>query len=134
MNMDVPYGITRRLPGTRFEDARARITEALRTEGFGVLTEIDVKATMKKKLDVDFRRYRILGACNPPFAHQALTAEIDIGVMMPCNVVVYEGDDGATHVTAIDPGTTMGMLGKPKLAELGKQVAAKLARALEKLP
>ncbi|HEY3446428.1 MAG TPA: DUF302 domain-containing protein [Myxococcales bacterium] len=116
-----------------FDDALKRIPEVLKEEGFGVLTEIDVQATMKKKLDLDFRRYRILGACNPPFAHQALTEEIDIGVMMPCNVVVYEGDDGATHVTAIDPGVTMGMLGKPKLAELGKQVSAKLARAMERL-
>ncbi|MGC4116329.1 MAG: DUF302 domain-containing protein [Myxococcales bacterium] len=116
-----------------FDEALVRIPEVLKEEGFGVLTEIDVQATMKKKLDVDFRRYRILGACNPPFAHQALSQEIDIGVMMPCNVVVYEGEDGMTHVTAIDPGVTMGMLGKPKLAELGRQVAAKLGRALERL-
>ncbi|MBI5544233.1 MAG: DUF302 domain-containing protein [Deltaproteobacteria bacterium] len=116
-----------------YDEVMARIPELLKEEGFGILTEIDVQATLKKKLDLDFRRYRILGACNPPFAHQALSEEIDIGVMMPCNVVVYEGDDGKTHVTAIDPGRTMGMLGKPRLAELGRQVSEKLARVLEKL-
>lgn len=116
-----------------FDEALKRVPEALKAEGFGILTEIDVAATLKQKLNVDFRRYRILGACNPPFAHKALSEEIDIGVMMPCNVVVYEGNDELTHVTAIDPGETMGMLGKPKLAELGRQVAAKLASALERL-
>ena len=98
-----------------------------------MLTEIDVQATLKKKLDVDFRRYRILGACKPPFAHKALLQEIDIGVFMPCNVVVYEGDDKRTHVTAVDPGATMGKLGKPKLEELGREVAQALTRALERL-
>jgi uncharacterized protein (DUF302 family) len=116
-----------------FDETLAKLPEVFKDEGFGVLTEIDVQATIKKKLGADFRRYRILGACNPTFAHQALTEEMDIGVMMPCNVVVYEGDDGQTHVTAIDPGQTMGMLGKPKLAELGRQVALKLARVLERL-
>jgi uncharacterized protein (DUF302 family) len=116
-----------------YDEVLERLPELLKAEGFGVLTEIDVKATLKKKLDVDFRRYKILGACNPPFAHQALQQEIDIGVMMPCNVVVYEGEGGQTHVTAIDPGKTMSMLGKPALTELGKQVAAKLARVLEKI-
>ena len=116
-----------------FDEVLAKLPEVLKEQGFGVLTEIDVQATLKKKLDVEFRRYRILGACNPPFAHQALSRELDIGVMMPCNVVVYEGDDGQTHVTAIDPGKTMGMLGNPELAELGRQVAQRLARALERL-
>jgi len=126
------YAIRKTVKGS-FDEVLARVTEGLTAEGFGVLTEVDVAATMKRRLGVDFRRYRILGACNPPFAHQALTEDLDLGVMMPCNVVVYEGDDGSVHVTAIDPGKTMGMLGMPKVAELGRQVAEKLGRVLAKL-
>ena len=127
----VEYAI-RKVTKLSFDEALAKLPELLKEEGFGVLTEIDVKATMKKKLDVDFRRYRILGACNPKFAHQALAEDIDVGVMMPCNVVVYEGDDG-THVNAIDIGRTIGMLENPRLSELGRQVSEKLGRVLEKL-
>ncbi|MDX1547693.1 MAG: DUF302 domain-containing protein, partial [Rhodothermales bacterium] len=86
-----------------FDDAIAHVTEALKEEGFGVLTEIDVQATLKKKLDVDFRPYRILGACNPHFAHQALQAEDKIGTMLPCNVIVQQTGDGRTEVAAVDP-------------------------------
>ncbi|HEX6974981.1 MAG TPA: DUF302 domain-containing protein, partial [Vicinamibacterales bacterium] len=90
MSQDPPYGHTVRLPGVAFDDARGKITEALKEQGFGVLTEIDVKATLKAKLDVDFRRYVILGACNPTLAHKALSAEIGIGLLLPCNVCVWE--------------------------------------------
>ena len=94
-----------------FDGALARVPEALKAEGFGVLTEIDVQATLKKKLDVDFRRYRILGACNPPFAHRALQHSLDVGMLMPCNVIVYETDDGKTVVSAVDPMQTMAAQG-----------------------
>lgn len=86
-----------------YDEALARVPEALKTEGFGVLTEIDVKQTLKNKLDVDFRPYKILGACNPPLAHQALSTTLEVGAMLPCNVVVYQGDDGRAVVHAIDP-------------------------------
>jgi uncharacterized protein (DUF302 family) len=115
-----------------YDETLKRLPEVLKEEGFGILTEIDVKETMKKKLDVDFRRYRILGACNPPFAHQALTAEIDIGVMMPCNVVVYEGDDGKAVVSAIDPMATIATT-HPGLNVLAGEVRFGLERALSML-
>ncbi|MBL9022495.1 MAG: DUF302 domain-containing protein [Myxococcales bacterium] len=107
--------------------------EALKAEGFGILTEIDIKDTLKKKIGVDFRRYKILGACNPPLAHQALTTETEIGLMLPCNVIVYETDDGHTVVSAIDPTTTMASVGNPKLTELAQTVRDKLARVLASL-
>jgi uncharacterized protein (DUF302 family) len=90
-----------------FDQALARVTEALKAEGFGVLTQIDVQATLKEKIGADFRRYRILGACNPKLAYRALSTELDVGVMMPCNVIVYEGDDGQVVVSAIDPMATI---------------------------
>jgi uncharacterized protein (DUF302 family) len=115
-----------------FEDALSRIPKALTGEGFGVLTEIDVQQTMKKKLGVDFRRYRILGACNPPLAHRALTARLDVGVMMPCNVVVWEADDGHAVVEAIDPMQTIAA-GDPSLRAIAEEVREKLGRVLEHL-
>jgi uncharacterized protein (DUF302 family) len=116
-----------------YDEALKLVPEALKSEGFGVLTEIDVQSTLKQKLGVDFRRYKILGACNPPLAHQALQAELEIGVMLPCNVVVYEGDDRRAVVLAIDPTKTMAAADEPKLVELAGVVKDKLTRALAKL-
>jgi len=116
-----------------FDQALARVPEALGTEGFGVLTEIDVQGTLKQKLGVEFRRYRILGACNPPFAHQALTEDLEVGLMLPCNVVVYEGDDGRAVVLGMDPTKTVGVTGNAKLFELAATVRDKIARALSTL-
>jgi uncharacterized protein (DUF302 family) len=116
-----------------FDEALAKVPEALKVEGFGVLTEIDVQATLKKKLDVDFRRYRILGACNPPFAHRALERSLDVGLLLPCNVVVYETDDGKTVVSAVDPMQTMAAQGDPELRPLAEQVQQKLRRVIDSL-
>lgn len=116
-----------------FDDAIARTVEALKQQGFGVLTEIDVKATLKKKLDVDFRNYRILGACNPPLAHQALLAEAYIGIMMPCNVVVQELAGGQVDVAAVDPVASMQATGNPALATYAQQVRSKLEIVLASL-
>jgi len=116
-----------------FEDAITRVTEELKKEGFGVLTEIDVKATLKKKLDANFRNYRILGACNPPFAHQALLAEPQIGLMLPCNVVVQEGENSKTLVSAIDPVASMQAVDNPSLGEVARQVRAKLQKVIESI-
>ena len=116
-----------------FDEALARVPEALKAEGFGVLTEIDVKATLKKKLDVDFRRYRILGACNPPFAHRALQHSLDVGMLLPCNVIVYETDEGKTVVSAVDPMQTMAAQGDPAMRPLAEQVRQKLQRVIDSL-
>jgi uncharacterized protein (DUF302 family) len=115
----------------RFEDAIQRVTEELMNEGFGVLTEIDVQATLKKKLNVEFRKYRILGACNPPNAHKALTAEIDIGLMLPCNVVVYENEAGKTVVAAIDPMASMAAVRNSSLEDIAGTVRSKLQRVIQ---
>jgi uncharacterized protein (DUF302 family) len=116
-----------------FDEALAKIPEALKAEGFGVLTEIDVQATLKKKLDVDFRRYRILGACNPPFAHRALQHSLDVGMLMPCNVIVYETDDRKTVVSAVDPMQSMAAQGDPAMQALAGQVGQKLQRVIDAL-
>jgi uncharacterized protein (DUF302 family) len=116
-----------------FDEALARVPEALKAEGFGVLTEIDVQATLKKKLDVDFRRYRILGACNPPFAHRALQHSLDAGMLMPCNVIVYETDDRKTVVSAVDPMQTMAAQGDEALRPLAEEVRRKLRRVIDSL-
>lgn len=118
---------------TSFDEALVQTTDALKSEGFGVLSEIDVQATLKQKLNADMPRYRILGACNPPFAHQALQLNPDAGLMMPCNVAVYENAAGDIVVSAVDPQTTSRAFGDPKLAQLGEQVREKLARAIAKL-
>lgn len=113
-----------------YEDTVEKTREELKKEGFGVLTEIDVKATLKKKIDVDFDNYIILGACNPPFAHKALLAEREIGLMLPCNVIVYE-QEGKVTVSAILPSSAMGMIDNPKLKEIAGQVEAKLKKVVD---
>ncbi|HEX9109568.1 MAG TPA: DUF302 domain-containing protein [Longimicrobiales bacterium] len=114
-----------------YERAVERTREELAKEGFGVLTEIDVKATLKKKLDVDFRPYIILGACNPPFAYQALQAERDIGLLLPCNVIVYAEDEGTSVVAAMDPEEALKLTGNDAVAPVAAEVRARLERALE---
>jgi len=116
-----------------FDEAIALVTEQLKTEGFGVLTDIDVKATLKKKLSVDFRNYRILGTCNPPFAHQALLAEDKIGVMLPCNVIVQETGRGTVEVAAVDPIASMQAIENPALGEVAREVQTRLKRAVDSL-
>lgn len=116
-----------------FDEALARVPEALKAEGFGVLTEIDVQATLRKKLDVDFRRYRILGACNPPFAHRALQHSLDVGMLIPCNVIVYETDDRKAVVSAVDPMQTMAGQGEEALRPLADEVRRKLQRVIDSL-
>jgi uncharacterized protein (DUF302 family) len=114
-----------------FDEAIEKVTEELKKEGFGVLTEIDVQATLKKKLDVDFNKYQILGACNPPFAHKALRAENKIGAMLPCNVIVQELDDGKTEVAAVDPMASMLAVENDKLGEIANEIRAKLEKVIE---
>ncbi|PWC74521.1 DUF302 domain-containing protein [Azospirillum sp. TSH64] len=116
-----------------FEDAVSATTEALKEHGFGVLTEIDVKATLKKKLDVEYRPYRILGACNPKMAHQALQAEDKIGTMLPCNVIVQQREDGKVEVSAVDPVASMQAIDNPKLADVARQVQGMLRQVIDDL-
>ena len=113
-----------------FEDAITKVTEELQKEGFGILTDIDVKATLKKKLDVNFRNYRILGACNPPFAYRALLAEPKIGTMLPCNVIVQELDDGIVEVAAIDPLTSMQAIHNIELLAIAEEIQLKLRKVI----
>jgi uncharacterized protein (DUF302 family) len=124
------YGILRTVE-LGYEQAIARVTETLKAQGFGILTEIDVKATLKKKLDKDFTPYVILGACNPPLAHRALSAEIDIGLLLPCNVNVYvDPDSGKTVVSAIDPQVLVEVTGRKDLQPIAEEVRAKLTAAI----
>ncbi|HNV74964.1 MAG TPA: DUF302 domain-containing protein [Gemmatimonadaceae bacterium] len=124
------YGLAVSVP-LDYPVAVERTREALGREGFGVLTEIDVSATLKKKLDVDFRPYIILGACNPALAHRALSAERDIGLLLPCNVIVYAGDTaGTSTVAAMDPAAALQLTGRADIAELSLEVRARLERAL----
>jgi len=116
-----------------FDDAIAKVTEELKKEGFGVLTEIDVSATLKKKINADFRRYTILGACNPGFAHQALLAEDKIGTMLPCNVIVQQRDDGKVEVAAIDPVASMQAVHNDSLGDIASTVQAKLQQVIKNL-
>ena len=116
-----------------FDKAIEKVTEALKKEGYGILTEIDVKATLKKKLDVDFRNYKILGACNPPFAYEALKAERMIGLMLPCNVIVQEAEENKTEVAAIDPIASMQAVNNFQLAQIANQVQGKLKKVIESL-
>ena len=132
-NYDVPYGYTRELRGVSFEQAIERATAALKSEGFGILTTIDVQETLKKKIGADFRRYLILGACNPQLAHRALKSELGVGLLLPCNVTVFEGDEGQTVVQAIKPQALFEVVRKPGMEELAAEVDLKLKRALEHL-
>jgi uncharacterized protein (DUF302 family) len=116
-----------------FEDSLNKVTKELKKKGFGVLTEIDVRETLKKKLDVDFRKYRILGACNPPFAHKALQAEDKIGTMLPCNVIVQEKGENETEVSAIDPIASMQAVENPGLGNVAKDVQKMLKSVIEEL-
>jgi uncharacterized protein (DUF302 family) len=127
------YGFSVTVPLT-FTDAVARTRDALASQGFGILTEIDVAATFRKKLDVEFRPYVILGACNPPLAHRALTAERDIGLLLPCNVIVYAGDEpGTSVVAAMDPVEALSLTGRTDIATLATEVKERLQSALEAL-
>ena len=115
-----------------FEEAIEKVTEALKSEGFGILTEIDVKETLKKKLDVDFRPYKILGACNPPFAYKALQAEDKVGIMLPCNVIVQEKENGV-EIAAVDPVASMQAIENPKLGEIANEIRQRLHRVIDSL-
>lgn len=120
-------GTTLRL-NTDFDTAIQRVTDALKTEGFGVLTEIDVKATLKKKLDVDFRPYKILGACNPAFAHKSLTIAPEVGLLLPCNVTVSEAEPGVMEVSIVNPIAMLSVIDDPAMQPLATEVKAKLDR------
>jgi len=126
------YGISKTL-NCSYEEAVEKARGSLAKEGFGVLTEIDVKATLKKKLDKDFRKYVILGACNPPYAYQALSSEAEIGLMLPCNVIVYEDDNGKSVVSAIDPLLAMSMIDNPSVEQVAKEVKKLLQDVINNL-
>ena len=133
--MTAPATTTYTLSGTTslpFADAVARVRETLKEEGFGVLTEIDVQATLREKLGEETEPYLILGACNPPYAHQALSLEPELGSLLPCNVVVYERG-GATHVSAVDPAAMLGIVGNPALDPIAAEIRAKVERAVTKV-
>ncbi|GBG15705.1 50S ribosomal protein L1 [Novimethylophilus kurashikiensis] len=131
MNSNYGFGKTVNLS---FDMALQRVTEELQKEGFGVLTDIDVKATLKKKLNTDMPPYRILGACNPPLAHRALTAEPQVGLLLPCNVVVREDDAGKVHVEFMDPNAVLDLVGKPEITQLAGEVRQRLKRVMAALP
>jgi uncharacterized protein (DUF302 family) len=127
---DLALSTTVSLP---YEQAVETLVAALKDEGFGVLTEIDVKATLKKKLDADFRKYVILGACNPPLAHQALTTNLEIGLLLPCNAIVYETDDGGSAISLIDPISMMSMVDSPELSAVAEEARTRLERVIQSL-
>ncbi len=127
------YGLTMKTP-LSYAEALEAVTAALKTEGFGVLTEIDVQATLKAKLGAEVAPYKILGACNPPLAHQALSTEPEIGLLLPCNVIVYTDTDGRTTVSAIDPESQFALVERDDLALLAREVGERLRRVLAQLP
>ncbi|MEQ8879253.1 MAG: DUF302 domain-containing protein [Cyclobacteriaceae bacterium] len=126
------YYFTKTIDGD-FDEAIEKVTEELKNEGFGVLTEIDIKATLKKKLDVDFYNYRILGACNPPFAYKALQAEDKIGAMLPCNVIVQEKEPGKIEISVVDPVASMQSVSNEGLGEIATQIREKLKHVIDSL-
>jgi len=128
----IMYGFSVKL-SCGFDEAVEKVTEALKTEGFGVLTEIDVKATLKKKLEVERLPYKILGACNPVLANQAITAEPDIGLLLPCNVIVREEEDKSVTVGFMDPAAVLNLVDNPAVGELAQQVRAKLQKVSDSL-
>jgi len=131
--MDVSYGFGKTL-GLTFDAALLRVTEELQKEGFGVLTEIDVKATMKKKLDADMPPYRILGACNPQLAYRALAVEPQMGLLLPCNVVVRQDEAGQVYVDFMDPNAVLGLVDRPEVTQLAAEVGQRLRRVMAALP
>ena len=131
--MEIRYALVKELPEMDYDRAVERTTELLAEEGFGVLTEIDVKATLKKKLDLDFKRYVILGACNPVLAHQALSGEPLLGVLLPCNVVVMDREGGGVIVAAFKPTAGFSLVDNPDVAPIAEQVEEKMRRVLDRL-
>ena len=127
------YYINKTLSGISFEEGIERITASLKTEGFGILTEIDLKATLKKKIDVDFYNYKILGACNPQYAYKALQAEDKIGAMLPCNVIVQEKVKGQIEISAVDPIASIQSVQNKDLGALANEIQGKLTRCIEQL-
>ncbi len=127
------YYFSTQLKNSTFEEAVAKTTEALKEEGFGVLTEIDMKATLKKKLDVDFHNYKILGACNPPLAYKALQTEDKIGTMLPCNVILQEIEKGTIEIAAVDPAASMQAVQNETLISVAKTVRDKLRKVIQRL-
>ncbi len=126
------YYFNKIIKGT-FEEVVDKVTQGLKDEGFGILTEIDIKETLKKKLDVDFKKYKILGACNPPYAYKALQAEDKIGTMLPCNVIVQEIEDGIVEVAAVNPMASMQAVHNDELGEIAQEITLKLENIIEKL-
>jgi uncharacterized protein (DUF302 family) len=126
------FYFSRNLTGS-YEETVSRVTEALKKEGFGILTTIDVRETLKKKLGVDFRNYKILGACNPPFAYEALQVQDKVGLLLPCNIIVQEHELGQIEVSAIDPLVAMQAANNPKLKAIAERVRSKLKRVIEAL-
>jgi|SRR5690606_41716754 len=127
------YYFSRILKNTSFLEAIERTIESLKSEGFGVLADIDIKATLKTKLDVDFRNYRILGACNPPLAHKALLAEDKIGTMLPCNVIVQELEPGTVEIASVDPAVSMQAVSNEGLTDIAEEVRNKLKKVIENI-
>ena len=127
------YYFSKSLINVTFDEAMQKVTESLKEEGFGILTEIDIKATLKKKLDVDFYNYKILGACNPPFAYQALLAEDKIGTMLPCNVIVQEKEAGHVVVSAVNPSASMQAIENKDLQTIANEISAKLQKVINDL-
>ena len=127
------YYFNKTMQGKSFDEAIELVTEELKKEGFGILTEIDVQATLKKKIDVDFKKYKILGACNPHFAHKALQSEDKIGVFLPCNVIVEEHENGEVEVSAVDPIASMGAVENESLGNIAIEVQEKMKRVIDNL-